>query len=120
VFLWWSAAVGVIALTVVILLGIAVGLWLRSRQDATETQRRRDWRWWETHFEAMRRTAVDMLGDGIGLGQALDLVNRRFLKHLQETSQPPVDRRTPMPPPGCHLPFDLLIHREENGKVKEG
>jgi hypothetical protein len=106
------------------LLAIGVAHWLRARQDATDSQRRRDWRWWETHFEAMRRTAVDMADQDLGLGQILEQVNRVFLKHLQELDKASRSARAgatvPMPPPGCHLPFELLLHREDNGKVQEG
>jgi hypothetical protein len=64
------------------------------------------------------------------LVQALEEVNRKFVAHLGEIDranqcdEPPpklaVDAGAiPEPPTGCHWPFDLLLHHEENGKAQK-
>jgi hypothetical protein len=123
---------GMLTLALLILLATVIGRWLHGRLDAYQEVRRRAWRWWQDRFEAMRRTAVDlaMAGQDLGLGQAIEEVNRKFVAHLREID--PANRRDesppklgvdigaiPEPPPGCRWPLDLLLHREANGKAKE-
>jgi hypothetical protein len=135
-FIHWHFFVGVFALAFVLLAVGAIGRWLQRRQEALDAMRRRDWTWWQDHFEAMRQTAMQMLGEDVGLGHAMELVGRTFLKNLQEIDRQkrvndPARRKAavgvivppPTPPAGCSPPFDMLpfngLHKEPNGQARK-